>query len=70
MKAKALAAEVTRVLIKGDSTSNPREFDGLQNRITGAQLIDNGATAGGDALSLSQLDARSIRPRDRTRSSG
>jgi len=56
MKVKALAAEVTRVLIKGDSTSNPREFDGLQNRITGAQLIEAGATNGGDALSLQVLD--------------
>jgi hypothetical protein len=56
LKVKALAAELTRVLIKGDSTSNPREFDGLQNRITGAQLIDAGNTNGGDALSLSILD--------------
>lgn len=57
MKVKALAAEFTRVIIKGDSTSNPREFDGLQNRIVGGQLLDNGATNGGDPLSLQQLDA-------------
>lgn len=57
MKVKALAAELTRVLIKGDSTSNPREFDGLQNRIVGGQLVENGATSGGDVLSLAQLDA-------------
>lgn len=56
LKIKALAAEFTRVLIKGDSTSNPREFDGLQNRCTGSQLIAAGATAGGDALSLAILD--------------
>lgn len=56
LKIKALAAELTRVLIKGDSTSNPREFDGLQNRITGSQLIAAGAAAGGDALSLLKLD--------------
>lgn len=56
MKVKALAAEFTRVLIKGDSTSNPREFDGLQNRVTGSQLINAGATSGGDALSLGILD--------------
>jgi hypothetical protein len=61
MKVKALAAEITRVLIKGDSTSNPREFDGLQNRIVGAQLIAAGSTNGGDALSL--LEAR---PADRS----
>ena len=55
MKVKALAAEFARVLIKGDSTTQPREFDGLQNRVTGSQLFDADASAtdGGDALSLS-----------------
>lgn len=56
MKVKALAAEITRVLVKGDSTSQPREFDGLQNRCTGDQLVDAGSTDGGDALSLAKLD--------------
>jgi len=58
LKVKALAAEMTRVLIKGDSTSNPREFDGLQARIslTGTQLVNAGSTDGGDALSLAKLD--------------
>jgi hypothetical protein len=59
LKVKALAAEVTRVIIKGDSTSNPREFDGWQVRIPSgsSQLIPAGATSGGDALSLAVLDA-------------
>ena len=58
MKVKALAAELTRVIIKGDSTTQPREFDGLQNRVTGTQLFeaDASATDGGDALSLAKLD--------------
>lgn len=56
MKVKALAAELTRVIIKGDSESNPREFDGLQKRITGSQLIAAGTTDAGDALSLAKLD--------------
>lgn len=56
MKVKALAAELTRVIIKGDSTSDPREFDGLQKRIVGSQLIANGASDGGNALSLAKLD--------------
>ncbi len=56
MKVKALAAELTRVIIKGDSTTQPREFDGLQNRIVGAQRIENGTTDGGDPLSLAKLD--------------
>jgi hypothetical protein len=56
MKVKSLAAELTRVLIKGDSASESREFDGLQKRITGSQLIANGSTDGGDVLSLVKLD--------------
>jgi hypothetical protein len=56
LKVKALAAEMTRVLIKGDSTSQPREFDGLQARLVGDQLIEAGSTDGGDALSLLKLD--------------
>lgn len=56
MKIKALTAELTRVLVKGDSTSQPREFDGLQNRCVGSQLVNAGSTNGGDALSLAKLD--------------
>lgn len=56
MKIKALAQEVSRVIVKGDSETNPREFDGLQKRITGGQLIPAGNTANGDALSLAVLD--------------
>jgi hypothetical protein len=56
MKVKALAAELTRVLVKGDSTSQPREFDGFQVRVTGSQLIENGTSDGGDVLSLAKLD--------------
>lgn len=56
MKVKALAHAWTRTFIKGDSRTNPRVFDGLQVRLTGTQLIENAAGAGG-ALSLAQLDA-------------
>jgi hypothetical protein len=56
LKVKALAAEWARVFIKGDSETEPREFDGLQKRLTGAQLIDAGSASGGDALSLAKLD--------------
>jgi len=56
MKAKALGQELSRALIKGDSEVNPREFDGLQKRLTGAQLIENNAGTGA-ALSLLNLDA-------------
>ena len=56
MKVKALSLMIARKLIKGDSLSELREFDGLQNRITGSQLIDNGASDGGNVLSLGKLD--------------
>jgi len=52
MKIKALALAWTKTFIKGDSTINPKEFDGLQARLTGDALIGNG-TAG---LSLLKLD--------------
>lgn len=63
MKIKALSQAWTNKFIKGDTTIQPREFDGLQARLTGYNLMDAGAngpvgsnTAGGDALSLELLD--------------
>lgn len=56
MKVKSLALAWTKAFIKGDQESDPREFDGLQVRLTGAQLIEAGSTNGGDALSLAKLD--------------
>lgn len=56
MKVKALALRMTLAAIKGDSASDPREFDGLQKRITGNQKIAAGSTANGTPLSLLKLD--------------
>lgn len=58
LKVKALAHRWTLAFIKGDSSADPREFDGLQRRIPpgSSQLLDAGATSGGDALSLFKLD--------------
>lgn len=56
LKIKALAHWWQRTFVKGDSSADPREFDGLQKRIVGNQLMDAGATNGGDALSLIILD--------------
>lgn len=58
MKAKALSATISNKIIKGDSTSDQREFDGLQVRIPlgSSQLIAAGTTDNGDALSLFKLD--------------
>lgn len=56
MKIRALSLAWTKKFIKGDTAADPREFDGLQIRVTGNQLIAAGATANGSALSLSKLD--------------
>lgn len=56
MKVRALSLAWTKKFIKGDSTSDPREFDGLQVRVTGSQKIAAGSTANGTALSLVKLD--------------
>lgn len=56
MKLKALAHNWSHKVIKGDSTTSPKEFDGLQKRLTGNQLVSMGSTSGGDPLSLSKLD--------------
>lgn len=55
-KIKNLAKSVTDVIIGGDNTSQPREFDGLQRRLTGRALIPNSSASGGAALSLGALD--------------
>lgn len=56
LKIKAMSLYLTKKIVKGDSLSDPREFDGLQNRLTGSQLIAAGSTSGGDPLSLIKLD--------------
>jgi len=56
MKIKAMAHEYSHRFVKGDSETNVKEFDGLQKRLTGDQLIDAGSASGGDALSLEKLD--------------
>jgi len=56
MKVRALSLAWTRKFIKGDNQSDPREFDGLQTRVTGNQIVWAGATSGGDALSMAKLD--------------
>jgi hypothetical protein len=56
MKAKAAALEYTKKFFKGDNSNDPNEFDGLENRLTGDQVIDQGSTSGGDALTLDKID--------------
>ena len=56
MKLKALSHNWSNKVIKGDSSTTPREFDGLQKRLTGAQVVSNSAASGGAVLSLANLD--------------
>lgn len=56
MQIKAIGLAWTRTFVKGDSTVEPREFDGVQRRVSGNQLIVAGTTSGGDVLSLGKLD--------------
>jgi len=56
MKAKALSLKWSLAFLKGDSSSDPRIFDGLQSRLTGSQKIQAGTTANGTVLSLAVLD--------------
>ncbi len=55
MKAKSLAHTWAHKFIKGDSSTTPKEFDGLQVRLAGSQLVSNSAGTGA-ALSLLKLD--------------
>lgn len=52
---KALSLNIGAQMINGDSTLDPRGFDGLRTRIVGDQLMDAGSTDGGNALSVGML---------------
>jgi len=56
MKSKAVALEYTKKFLKGSNTVDPNEFDGLEVRLTGDQVIDMGNSDGGDELTLPKLD--------------
>lgn len=58
MKVKALSLKISKMVIKGDSQADPKEFDGLQRRLTGDQKICVTAnlTASVGALTLAKLD--------------
>jgi hypothetical protein len=60
-KVRAARMSFEANFINGDSSANPREFDGLKRRIRGNRLIDN--SAGGAPLSLNVLD-RAIQTTD------
>lgn len=55
---KSLSLNWTRTFFKGDSVSNPLEFNGLQWWLgnSSTQVLNAGSTSGGDPLSLAALD--------------
>ena len=56
MKATALAQSLGYTFVKGDSQSNAREFDGLEKRLTGTQVLSNSAASGGAGASCVKID--------------
>jgi hypothetical protein len=58
MKIKALSLKIAKMVIKGDSTSDPKEFDGLQRRLDNDQKIHvtTNTTDTVGALTLAKLD--------------
>lgn len=54
MKVKALSLSHLKTIFDGDSTANPKEFDGLNIRLTGNQVISAGSNGG--VLTLAMLD--------------
>lgn len=56
MKVKALSHTWSNTFIKGNSITTPKQFDGLQVRLTGDQVVSNNTGSGGGALSLNKLD--------------
>jgi hypothetical protein len=55
MKLKALSHTFSHNVIKGDSETTPKQFDGLQKRLGGNQVISNN-TGANDPLHLPKLD--------------
>ena len=54
LKAKAVAYEFSQAFFSGDSGSNPAQFDGLAEMVTGGQTLTAGAN--GAELTLDMLD--------------
>lgn len=54
LKSKALSLRWLKTFFDGDETANPREFDGLNKRLTGSQVV--ALASGGATLSLAKVD--------------
>lgn len=55
-KTKAASLYFTKLFLKGDESTTATDFNGLEQLVTGDQVIDCGATSGGDELTLDKLD--------------
>ncbi len=55
LKAKSLSLSWLSTFFSGDTSADPRQFDGLKRRLTGSQVVNAGG-AGGAALTLDKLD--------------
>lgn len=62
LKVKAIANNWLLDFFKGDAAADPRDMDGLQNRITGANLVSNTSSAGLSMMSLDTAIAQTHRP--------
>lgn len=56
MKAKAASLNFLNTFFNGDNVADPRIPAGMKSRLTGPQVIDNSAAAGGGPLTLDNLD--------------
>jgi len=60
LKSKALRYKFEEAFIYGDSSANPKQFDGIRKLINlttpGSQVVLAGTTNGGDALTLTKID--------------
>lgn len=54
MKAKAASLTWLKTFFDGDSVANPKEFDGLNRRLTGGQVVS--LATGGGTLTLAKVD--------------
>lgn len=54
LKVKALSLSHLKTVFDGDATANPKEFDGLNVRLTGGQVLSAGTN--GAVLTLAMLD--------------
>ena len=61
LKIKAISNRWTLDFFKGDSGANARDFDGLQNRLSGFNVVSAGSAGGGSVLSLTILDEAIMR---------